>query len=114
VTKLYLVTMDNLDPLHRLPFPVSTNYRLAAEQVTLGIAAQDLPGERTDHLFPSDEQRRSRVLQPIQLTLAPARSEQKRMARRCSVWLTKTSATRARNAAIIADRTGALQHHVGR
>jgi hypothetical protein len=111
---LYLVTMDNLDPLHRLPFPLSTNHRLGAEQVALGIAAQDLPGERRAHLLAGDEQRCSRVRPPVQLALARAWSEQKRMARRRSAGFTKASATRARNAAIIANRTGALQHHVGR
>ena len=116
MTKLFLGTMDNVDPLHRWPLPLSTNYRLGAEQVpvTLGVAAQDLPLERRAHLFAGDEQRRSHVGPPGQLALGRAWSEQKRMARRRSAGFTKTSAARARNAAIIANRTGALQHHVGR
>ena len=106
--------MDNLDPLLRLPFPLSTNYQLGAEQVALGIAAQDLSGERRDHRFAGDEQRRSRVRPPVQLALGRAWSEQERMARRRSAGFTKITAARARNVAIITNRTGALQHHVGR
>jgi hypothetical protein len=47
---LYLLTIDNLDPVHRLPFPLSTNCRFGAEQVALGVAAQDLLGELRAHL----------------------------------------------------------------
>jgi hypothetical protein len=114
VKKLFLATMDNVDPLHRLHFSLSTNYRLGAEQVALGVAVQDLPGERRALLFAGDEQRCSRVRPPVQLALARAWSEQKRMARCRSAGFTKASATRARNSAIIANGTGALQHHVGR
>jgi hypothetical protein len=61
-----------------------------------------------------DEQRRSRVRPPVQLALGRAWSEQERMTRRRSAGFTKVTAARARNKAIIANRTGALQHHVGR